>query len=175
MTLNKTAKEIAEKSLSDFFPDNDGRLTQVLKHMGKSTRVPFVTIWSHKLSGFQESLHYHYKEMFNNFPNLKSVFPEPLILPYHRNQNLRNHLVGSSFNRPPPCHTASNSSPCQKSRCKLCRSMSNGNSILNTQSEKNMLYIRRAMHYHKHYICSRIHTTQIDICWTELSEAQYEV
>ena len=42
MTLNKTAKEIAEKSHSDFFPDNDGTLTQVLKHMGKSTRVPFV-------------------------------------------------------------------------------------------------------------------------------------
>ena len=54
MTLNKTAKEIAEKSRSDFFPDNDGTLTQVLKHMGKSTRVLFVTTWSHKLSGFQK-------------------------------------------------------------------------------------------------------------------------
>ena len=80
MTLNKTAKEIAEKSRSNFFPDNDGTLTQVLKDMGKSTRVPFATTWSHKLSGFQKSLHYHYKEMINNFPNLKSVFPEPPIL-----------------------------------------------------------------------------------------------
>ena len=136
MTLNKTAKEIAEKSHSDFFPDNDGTLTQVLKHMGKSTRVPFVTAWNHKLSGFQKSLHYHYKEMINNFPNLKSVFPEPPILSYCCNQNVRNLPVRSSFNRPPPCHTASSSFPCQKSRCKLCRSMSNSNSILNTQSEK---------------------------------------
>ena len=136
MTLNKPAKEIAEKSRSNFFPDSDGTLTQTLKDMGKSTRVPFVTTWSHKLSGFQTSLHYHYKEMINNFPNLKSVFPEPPILSYRHNQNLRNLPVRSSINRPPPCQTASNSSPCQKSRCKLCRSMSKSNSILNTQSGK---------------------------------------
>ena len=136
MTLNKTAKEIAEKSHSNFFPDNDGTLTQVLKDMGKSRRVPFVTTWSHKLSGFQKSLHYHYKEMNNNFPNLKSVFPEPPILSYRCNQNLCNLLVHSSINRPPPCQTASNSSSCQKSRCKLCRSMSKSTSILNTQSGK---------------------------------------
>ena len=54
MTQNKTAKEVAEKSRSNFFPDNDGTLTQVLKDMGKSTRVPFVAAWSHKLSGFQK-------------------------------------------------------------------------------------------------------------------------
>ena len=86
--------------------------------------------------GFQKSLHYHYKEMINNYPNLKSVFPEPPTLSYRRNQNLRNLLVRSSINRPPPCQTASNSSPCQKSRCKLCPSMSKSNSILNTQSGK---------------------------------------
>ena len=34
MTLNKTAKEIAEKSPSDFFHDNDGTLAQVLKDVG---------------------------------------------------------------------------------------------------------------------------------------------
>ena len=136
MTVNKKAKEIAEKSHSDFFPGNDGTLTELLKHMGKSARVPFVTTWRHKRSGFQNSLHYHHKEMINNFPNLKSVFPVHPILSYCRNQNLCNLLVCSSFNRPPPCHTASNSSPYQKSRCKLCRLMSNSNSILNTQSEK---------------------------------------
>ena len=104
--------------------------------MSKSKRVPFVTTWSHKIPGFQTNLHYHYKEMINNFANLKSVFLEPLILSYCHNKNLRNLLVRSSYNRSPLCHTASNSSPCQKSTCKLCRSMSNSNSILNTQSEK---------------------------------------
>ena len=123
MTLNKTAKEIAEKSRSNFFPDNDGTLTQVLRDMGKYTRVPFVTTWSYKLSGFQKSLHYHYKEMINNFNKLKSVFPEPPILSYSWNQNLRNLRVHSFINRPPPCQAASSSSPCQKSRCKLCQSM----------------------------------------------------
>ena len=136
MTLNKTAKEIAEKFRSNFFPDNDGTLTQILKDTGKSTRVPFVTTWSHKLSGFQKSLHYHYKEMINNFPNIKSVFLKPPILSYRRSQNLHNLPADSSINRPPPCQTDSNSSSCQKSRCKLGRSMSKSNSILNTQSGK---------------------------------------
>ena len=54
MTLSKAAKEIAENSRSNFFPNNDGTLTQVSKDMGKSRRVPFVTTWSHKLSGFQK-------------------------------------------------------------------------------------------------------------------------
>ena len=103
MPLNKTAKETAEKSCSNFFPDNDGTLTQVLKDMGKSTTVPFVTTWSHKLSGFQKSLHYHYKEMINNFPNLKSVFSEPPILSYCHNQTLHNFPVCYSINRSPPC------------------------------------------------------------------------
>ena len=111
-------------------------MVHLLKYMGKSTRVPFVTTWSHKLSGFQKCLHYHYKEMINNFSNLKSLFPEPPILSYRFYQKLRNLLVRSSINRPPLCQTASSSSPCQKSRCKLCRSMSKCNLILNTQSGK---------------------------------------
>ena len=44
MILNKTAKEIAEKSRSEFFPNNDGTLTQVLKDMGKFTRVPLLQL-----------------------------------------------------------------------------------------------------------------------------------
>ena len=104
--------------------------------MSKSTRVPFVTTWSHKLSGFHKSLHYHYKETINNFPYLKSVFLEPPILSYCRNPNLCNLVVRSSINQPPPCQTASYSFPCQMSRCKLCLSMSKSNSILNTQYGK---------------------------------------
>ena len=126
------------------------------------------------LSGFQKSLHYHYKEMINNFPNLKSVFPEPPILSYRRNQNLRNLLVRSSFNRPPPCTLLPTAPHCQKSRCKLCRSMSNSNSILNTQSEK-ACYTSGGQCTKIHYLCIRMHTKQIHICWTELSEDQYEV
>ena len=50
----------------------------------------------------KKSALYHYKEMINNFPNLESVFPEPPISSYRRNQNLRNLLVRSSINRPLP-------------------------------------------------------------------------
>ena len=110
--------------------------------------------------------------MINNIPNLKSVFPKPPILSYCRRQNLRNILVRSFFNRPPPCHTASNSSPCQKSRCKFCRSMSNSNSILNTQSEKTCYTSAGGQ-------CTTTNTIYAAQCTqhklTELSEAQYEV
>ena len=90
MTLNKTAKEIAEKPCSNFFPDNDFTLTQVLKDKGQIYESPICYNLEPQTLQFPKSLHYHYKEMIKNFANLKSVFSEPPILSYHRNQNLCN-------------------------------------------------------------------------------------
>ena len=112
-------------------------LTQELIKSCKSERIPFVTNWTHKLSGFQRILQYHYNEMVSEFPNLKCVFPEPPILSYLRNHNLRNLLVCSCFTPPSSSRPASNSSPCLSKRgkgCKLCHSISNSNFIINIQS-----------------------------------------
>ena len=87
-TLNKTAKKIASYPRSNFLHHNRNSLTQELIQSRKSGRIPFVTNWTHKLSGFQHVLQYHYNEMVNEFPNLECVFPEPPILSYRRNHNL---------------------------------------------------------------------------------------
>ena len=138
-TLNKTAEEIANNPRSNFLHHNRNSLTQELKQSRKSERIPFITNWTHKLSGFQRILQYHYNEMVNEFPNLKCVFPEPPILSYRRNHNLRNLLVRSRFTPPSSNRSTSNSSPCLSKRgkgCKLCHSMSNTNFITNIQSGK---------------------------------------
>ena len=75
--------------------------------------------------------------MVSEFPNLKCVFPEPPILSYLRNHNLRNLLVRSCFTPPSSNRPTSNSSPCLSKRgkdCKLCYSISNTNFITNIQS-----------------------------------------
>ena len=138
-TLNETAEEIANNPRSNFLHHNCNSLTQELKQSRKSERIPFVTNWTHKLSGFQRILQYHYNEMVNEFPNLKCVFPEPPILSYRRNHNLRNLLVRSRFTPPSSNRPTSNSSPCLSKLgkgCKLCHSMSNINFITNIQSGK---------------------------------------
>ena len=77
--------------------------------------------------------------MINEFPNLKCVFPEPPILSYRHNHNLRKLLVRSRFTPPSSNRPTSNSSPClskQGKGCKLRHSMSNTNSITNIQCSK---------------------------------------
>ena len=63
-TLNKTAEEIANNPRSNFLHHNRNSLTQELKQSRKSERIPFVTNWTHKLSGFQRILQYHYNEIY---------------------------------------------------------------------------------------------------------------
>ena len=99
-TLNKTAKEIASNPRSNFLHHNRNSLTQELIQSRKSETIPFVTNWTHKLSGFQRVLHYHHNEMVNEFPNLKCVFHEPPILSYRRNHNLSNLLFRSRCTPP---------------------------------------------------------------------------
>ena len=127
-TPNKTAKEIANNPRSNFLHHNHNSLTQEPKQSRNSERIPFVTNWTDKFSGFQRILQYHYNEMVNEFPNLKCVFPKPPILSYRRNHNLRNLLVRSRFTPPSSNRPTSNSLPCLSKRgkgCKLCHSMSN--------------------------------------------------
>ena len=125
---------MANNPRSNFLHHNRNSLTQELIQSRKSERIPFVTNWTHKLSGFQRVLQYHYNEMVNEFPNLKCVFPEPPILSYRCNHNLRNLLVRSRSHFTPPSSNrpTSKSSPCLFKRgkgCKLCHSMSNTNFI----------------------------------------------
>lgn len=139
--LNKISKDIANTPRNDLFKNNHNSLNNILPTIDKSRRIPFVTTWHQKLSGFQSALHLRYQQMIDEYPALKCIFPEPPILSFQRNKNLRNWLVHSSLTKPPPNASRSHgySTPCSSKRgmgCKLCNSMSNTNSITNTIARK---------------------------------------
>ena len=107
--------------------------------------------------------------MVNEFPNLKCVFPEPPILSYRRNHNLRNLLVRSRFTPPSSNRHTSNSSPCLSKLgkgWKLCHSMNNTNFITNIQSGKTCFTSGGRCNTSDN-LCSRVYKTQADIRRTQ--------
>ena len=100
--LNKICQDIANTPRRNLFRNINGTLLNALLTPNKSNRIPLVTTWHHKLSGFQSILHRRYQEMINEYPHLKCIFSEPPILSFRRNKNLRNWLVHSCLTKPTP-------------------------------------------------------------------------
>ena len=137
--LNKICQDIANTPRHNLFRNINGTLLNALLTPDKSNRIPLVTTWHHKLSGFQSILHRRYPEMINEYPHLKCSFSEPPILSFRRNKNLRKWLVHSCFTKPTPnTHFTPGSSKRGKGR-KLCPTMSNTISITNKLTNKSCL------------------------------------
>ena len=139
--LNKICQDIANTPCCNLFRNTNGTLLNALLTPNKSNRIPLVTTWHYKLSGFQSILHRHYQEMINEYPHLKCIFSEPPILSFRRNKNLWNWLVHSCLIKPTPkTHFISgHSTPCSSKRgkgCKLSPAMSNASSITNKLTNK---------------------------------------
>ena len=103
MIIDKISTENSKIPRQDLF-NNDNpniRINQLLQ-TERTSRIPFVTTWHQKLSGFQSTLHHRYQEIINDYPKLKCVFPAPPILAYRRNRNLGNLLVHTSLTKPTP-------------------------------------------------------------------------
>ena len=95
------------------------------------TRIPFVLTWHHKFHGIGKILHQNYFEMIKDHPHLKSTFPEPPLLSFRRNKNLKDILVHSSLQY----FTQYNKTvPCNHQSCLLCQSMSNTDTVKNPKS-----------------------------------------
>ena len=97
ISTNKIINDIAKTPRQTLFKSQNDTNTNLLLASRKSSRIPFVTTWHHKLSGFQSILHLHYRQMIEQFPNLKCIFPEAPILSFRCNKNLRNQLVHTSL------------------------------------------------------------------------------
>ena len=97
ISINKIINDIAKTPRQTLFKSQNDTNTNLLLASRKSSRIPFVTTWHHKLSGFQSILHLHYRQMIEQFPNLKCIFPEAPILSFRCNKNLRNQLVHTSL------------------------------------------------------------------------------
>ena len=139
--LNKICQDIADTPRRNLFRNINGTLHNALLIPNKSNRIPLVTTWHHKLSGFQSILHRRYQEMINEYPHLKCIFSESPILSFRRNNNLWNRLVHSCLTKPTP-NTPGHSTSCSSKRgkgCKLCSAVSNTNSITNKLTNKSCL------------------------------------
>ena len=142
ISINKIVNDIAKTPRQTLFKSQNDTNTNLLLASRKSRRIPFVTTWHQNLSGFQSILHLRYREMIEQFPNLKCIFSETPILSFRRNKNHRNQLVHTSLTTDTEkCFEQSGySTPCLSKRgkgCKLCPFMSNSNTITNKLSHKS--------------------------------------
>ena len=95
------------------------------------THIPLVLTWHHKFHGIGKILHQNYFQMIKDHPHLKSTFPEPPLLPFRCNKNLKDILVHSSLQS----FTQYNKTvPCNHQSCLLCQSMSNTDTVINPKS-----------------------------------------
>ena len=73
--------------------------------------------------------------MIQKFPELKCIFPQPPVVAFRRNRNLKNLLVQSSFTKKfGKPHQPS--TPRHSKRCKLCSTMSHSDIITDSISGK---------------------------------------
>ena len=142
ISINKIVNDIAKTPRQTLFKSQNDTDTNLLLTSWKSSRIPFVTTWHKKLSGFQSILHSRHGEMIEQFPNLKRIFREAPILFFRRNRNLRNQLVHTSLTTGTgKCFEQSGySTPCLSKRgrgCELYPFMSNTNIITDKLSHKS--------------------------------------
>ena len=142
ISVNKIVNDIAKTPRETLFKSQNDTNTNLLLASRKSSRIPFVTILHKKPSGFQSILHLCYREMIKQFPHLKCIFSEALILSFRRNRNFWNQLVHTSLTTGTlkPSEQSGYSTLCLSKRgkgCKLCPFMSNTNVITNKLSHKS--------------------------------------
>ena len=66
ISINKTKNDIAKTPRQTLFESQNDTNTKLFLASRKSSRIPFVTTWHHKLSGFQSILHLRYREMIEH-------------------------------------------------------------------------------------------------------------
>ena len=72
-----------------------------------------VSRFNHKLSALPKIQHRNYETMVKKFPELKCIFPQPPVLAFRHNRNLKSLLIRSSFAKKfgkphqpsTPCHS----------------------------------------------------------------------
>jgi len=65
----------------------------IYKKRDNTNRIAIVLPFHHKFKGIQHVLQRSYKKMLSNYPDLKSIFPQPPLISYRRAPNIRDKLV----------------------------------------------------------------------------------
>ena len=96
-SINKIINDIVKTPRQTLFKSQNDTNTNLLLASRKSSRIPFIATWHHKISGFQSILHLRYRKLIEQFLKLNCIFPEVPILSFGRNKNLRNQFVHASL------------------------------------------------------------------------------
>ena len=111
--------------------DRQQLLNPVLSSAETCKRILFVLTWRHKFHRIGKILHQTYFQIIKDHLRLKSTFPEPPLLSFRPNKNLKDILVHpglqsfTHYNKTVPCNHQS---------CLLCQSMSNADTVKSPNS-----------------------------------------
>ena len=82
--LRATASEIASQDRAQLLSPREKE---------KSDRIPLVVTYHHKFREFSKILHNNFKKMIAEDVGMKKVFPEPPMIAFKRNPNIKDKLV----------------------------------------------------------------------------------
>lgn len=105
-------------------------------------RIPLVVNWHQKFKGISKLLHGNYRTMIDEHPKLKNVFPEPPIVSFRRNTNIRATLIQSEQKIRRNGYSVRCTQKGTKKRgrpCKLCSHMGQVDKLHNINSGKSCL------------------------------------
>ena len=105
-------------------------------------RIPLVINWHRKFKGISKLLHDNYRHMINKHPEIKKVFPEPPIVSFRKNANLKSILIKSEEKSGKGGYSVRCTKKNTKKRgrpCKLCNHMGQVDKLPNTNSGKSCL------------------------------------
>ena len=107
------------------------------KNKDKSnTRTPLVVTYHPDLPPLAQIVNKHFSILQTN-DKLKQVFPEPPLISYRRPKNLRDLIVRAKLPSDAPEETnVIGSHPCQSSRCKNCKNMTQTNTFTSNTTKQ---------------------------------------
>ena len=131
--------------------------------------MPLVINWHTKFGGLSRILHRNYECMMNDYPELKEIFPEPPIVSYRRNPNIRSILVGTRTKglrtKGPSVRCTPKNAKRKRGRpCRLCSHMCQKEFITNCNNgrtsyisggscqSKNVIYVAECVKHQKLYV-----------------------
>ena len=138
------------------------------KRKSSNERVPFVINWHTKFRGLSSLLRRNYESMITDHPELKETFPEPPIVSYRRNPNIRSTLVRSQKKilktKGPSVRCTAKNTKKRGRPCKLCNHMGQKDCLTNSNNgrtsyisggscqSKNVVYAAECVKHKKLYV-----------------------
>ena len=165
-------KQLVKQPGSRAFDSQKTNRNDTLRYKNKdksNTRTPLVVTYHPDLPPLAQIVNKHFSILQTN-DKLKQVFPEPPLISYRRPKNLRDLIVRAKLPSDAPEETnVIGSHPCQSSRCKNCKNMTQTSTFIHVISNTTnqtfkirenitcttikLCHLPDRMHFLRHPIC----------------------